>query len=62
MRETIDLNTELLEVLKEVSDYFAYKCRSDCPFSLCEGRRCDIYPVKRKVRVLLEGGVKNGRN
>jgi len=50
-------NAEMLEVLKEVSDYFAHKCRSDYPFSLCEGRRCDIYPVQRKVRqVLLKVG------
>jgi len=46
---------ELEEVLKEVSDYFAYKCRSDCPFSLCEGRRCDLYPIQRKVRQVLLG-------
>jgi len=46
---------ELEEVLKEVSDYFAYRCRNYCPFSLCAGRRCDLYPIQRKVRqVLLE--------
>jgi len=38
---------------QEVSDYFALKCRSDCPFSLCEGRRCDIYPVQKEVRRVL---------
>jgi len=43
--------TSANEGVRENQRLFAYKCRSNCPFSLC-----DVYPVKRKIcQTLLEG-------